>query len=337
MSAASELGAGLAASLEIEVREALVDDPEQVLLDDFGLRIEFVAHIDGGGCSLDGRYDRDAKKVEVAERASGRRMHFTLLHELGHHLLQNDMACVRHLVAADRRSRVEEEAIADAFAAEVLVPVAVAESVLGRETPRARDVLELFHQRRASRSACAVRAAERCPGNGYVVIAAGNSIIHAAPFGSQVLYPVRRGTEQPIGSPLELAGQRSAYRGEGPIHFPAGAASQSWFVDAVRDDDGYTFAIMSDDRGLAGHWTPPGSGGDRVEAPLVDCPECDREEESWTRCARCQSYSCHVCGWCPSCSAKRRRPKERRCPGCTIIRPESSFPEGSELCSDECI
>lgn len=182
----TELGRQLAVALEESVRVDLADDPWTSLEVHFELEIEVVPEPPSGSCGIDGTYDPDRRLVTVAERASGRRMSFTLLHELGHHLLRDDRACVRYLLPLNtERQRVAEETIADAFAAEILVPTATASAVLGSGTVRARAVARLFEESPASRSACATRAAEQCPGSGYIVVSTGPEVVFAAPFGEQ--------------------------------------------------------------------------------------------------------------------------------------------------------
>lgn len=332
-----EIGRTLADTQPADERDALESDPWAAIPSIHGLTIDIVSSIPGGGCSIDGRYDRDAGRVEVVDRSSGRRMSFTLLHELGHHLLQTDDDCVGHLLEVRQaRQHAAEEDIADAFAAEILIPSAVADEVLGDSIIRASRVAALFERCPASRSACAVRAAHACRGNGYVMVSAGAEVIHAATFGDRWQYPIRRGTRQPDTSAIVMASQRASYRSQGRPHFPSGATTPTDYnLDAVTID-GFTFAIFSD-KPFTNEWeTPAPRQREPQEGPEVTCTDCCEIGPSWRRCERCDAYACAACGSCPKCSFKKAKVKDKLCPGCFQTRPIASFPDGAELCTDFC-
>lgn len=333
----TELGRQLAVALEESVRIDLADDPWTSLEVHFELEIEVVPEPPSGSCGIDGTYDPDRRLVTVAERASGRRMSFTLLHELGHHLLRDDRACVRYLLPLNtERQRVAEETIADAFAAEILVPTATASAVLGSGTVRARAVARLFEESPASRSACATRAAEQCLGSGYIVVSTGPEVVFAAPFGEQTRYRLRRGTVQPDDSALATAAGRSVYQGTGCLHFPSGSTTRTWNVDSVTVDDGYTFAVFTSERIPGTEWSPPAADHGWQDGPEVACWDCGEVGPSWRRCEHCDAFSCEPCGSCPKCRARVPKVEEKLCPGCFQIRPLASFPDDGELCIDLC-
>lgn len=329
-----DLGRKLADTQAPEDRVAIEADPWSAIPALHELQIEVVINLPGG-CSIDGHYDRERRLIKVVDRWSDRRMAFTLLHELGHHLLRGDKSCVSHLASiTNAKSRhPAEEAIADAFAAEVLIPTAVADEVLGGGIIRARSVAALFEQRPASRSACAVRASQACKGSGYVVVSAGDEIVHAAPFGQQQQFRVRRGTRQPGDSVLVLAAERERYQGLGRLTFPSGATTPFDFhVDAVTVD-GFTFAIFSD-QSFSTAWSPPTRPPVEHQAPEVSCTHCGETAPSWRRCERCNAFACADCGSCPKCSFKKAKAKTKYCPGCFQTRPIASFSDGAELCDE---
>lgn len=226
--------------------------------------------------------------------------------DLGRHLAGSIDGCVRHLLEirqAGRDLAAAEELIADAVAAEILIPTAVAAPILGSGTVRARAVAHLFSESPASRSACATRAAEQCPGSGYVVVASGPEVFFAAPFGEQIRYRIRRGTRQPEASALAQAEERRIFQGTGRLHFRSGASTRVWNVDAVTADDGYTFAVFTSERFPGTDWTPPNANIEPAEAPEVTCLDCGENGPSWHRCPRCDAMRCIL----PVPSAARAR------------------------------
>lgn len=319
-----------------DARADLARDPWTALPERFDLEVAVLDTPPSGACGLDGTYDRAHSQVKVAVRSSRRRMHFTLLHELGHHLFRSYRPCIEYAAKLPRDKRGPmEERVANAFAAEILLPSDEVTPLLGDGQVTARKVVQLFEMYPASRSACAQRVSEHCRGNGYVVVAEGDVIWYAAPFGEQMTYPVRRGTVQPPGSPIVEAATRGRWQGRGKLTFRSGRATPTFNVDALVDGD-FTFAVFTDGQFPSSQWRLPDVDDEFLDAPEVACDVCDETRPSWARCERCSAITCPECGACPKCKLKKASVASRQCPGCFVTRPASSFPAGSELCTDEC-
>ena len=98
--------------------------------------------------------------IRKSIREPGRK-HFTLAHELGHYLLPNhehtEVACTKSDIGnwSDESKQTEREA--DEFAAELLMPAAAVESIVGSEAPSLQAIEKIATRFEASFSAAAWR------------------------------------------------------------------------------------------------------------------------------------------------------------------------------------
>lgn len=284
------------------------------------------------GCSVYGYYMRKRKppKIGIARATSTGRMHFTALHELGHHLQPDHPKIAADLYRYDDEYRSLEDRICDAFAAEILTPDDIVEQTFtkGHLGPTASDVVKLFEQTRASRAACCVRAAQHLRHEGWVILADLHGVVEFAAAANHN-FRLAPGTAQPGNSPISLAGRTNSAQGQMPVTYPSGKTSPHYNIDAVKDGN-YVFAVLSLG---ATPWNPaPVPGRLRVPGGVsVICPHPACEHE-WVatgdRCDRCGEFECPRCGRCSCVTAARNT----LCPGCYIQRPPAEFPDGSEIC-----
>lgn len=195
----------------------------------------------GTGCSVSGSYDYDSGRVVVGQASSRGRRFFTVLHEFGHHLQQHEEESVQLLEKEEDNGRALEDDICDAFAAEVLLPDEIVDRFVNQKGPTAYDVVDLIHGSSASREACCVRAVQRLPGRGYVMLCdrSGLAIFTASTTG----YPVRRNTPQLGNEVVESAVRSRTGRQLSRVRFPSGALSPKYYADAAVDGD-YLIAVL---------------------------------------------------------------------------------------------
>jgi hypothetical protein len=321
--------------IEESDRRELADNPLEALEVLFGYEIDLCDEHDiGGGCSVAGSFDPGPPpRLTVVRTASTGRRYFTALHEHGHPLVAED-ATLQDLFPhePDQGVRLEEE-VCDAIAATLLLPDQDVARFIGDRGPTARAVLDLFHDRRASREACCVRAAQRIIGPGYVMLARDGVARFTA--SANTVYRVRRGTLQPADHPIRLATGRTTARAETPVYFGSGAPSSTMFMDAVADDDGWVFGVFVESN-------PAWISGPAIMAPedvyvpaWAYCPHCEVDFEGYGRpCPICGGHRHKRCGKC-ACVVVGV-PGERYCEGCFQTRPPADWSNGSDRC-DICV
>lgn len=292
--------------------------------------LELVAMPAGSGtCSIDGAYrPGPPPRIEFATDTSARRRHFTLLHELGHHLIELDPV-LADFDGTDTERRDED--ICNRIAARLLIPAGIVEDVVDGY-PTAETVIELQQRTRASRAACCVAVAELLRHPGCVMFGWSDSIVQFAAHHPATQWRVARGTDQGNDSVLANPGRRL----RAPVRFSGGNPSGDLWVDSAVDDEGRVFAVFVDD--TISPWAPDGG----LHLPTVtgpayeeaECSRCDTAFQGYgAPCRRCDGYTCPDCG---RCSCPLGAGEERRCDGCTMKRPPERFPDGGDFC-DDCV
>jgi len=309
-------------NIEAEALQLFRESPAIAVARYFDFSVEYRAP-GTSPCSIAGSFQPEDRLITVEQSKSEGRIRFTILHELGHALAYSDDAIQDWLFGLGDLSRRAEEQYANAFATEVLLPKKMVDDVIPTEGPNAWDVVRLWRSSTASREAVCVRSAQRllCPG--LVAIVRGTIIQFAAT--RSLLFDVPRDSDQGEGSYFERSTQTDSLREHGvEVSLPDGLNSGLFYADAYRDDDGYTFVVLQENR-------PPWIAGQGVstepELNELDCPVCDRVR--WTaarRCPRCGDYPCpdHGC----SCNiGPWRDPRVRRCEKCHIELPLAALAE----------
>jgi Zn-dependent peptidase ImmA (M78 family) len=114
-----------------EQREWLATNPAEAIpaLTDLTVEICEPEEFGTSNCSAEGLYFSRRRHI-TAMRTGPRRTKFTLLHELGHDHARRTDQTAEALAGMGALSARFEERIADAFAAEILVPSADVEALL---------------------------------------------------------------------------------------------------------------------------------------------------------------------------------------------------------------
>ena len=153
-------------------REALAADPKRALTERFGLRVREQAELaqrrDAGGW-CDGISFLDDGVILYAPSPFSRRENFTLTHELGHKLTEEDDDTLDWLADRDQPGR-DLEQLCDLIAARLLLPETLITQVLNRRAPEAAHIRALYEASAASEVVCAIALAQRLPCQGAVVI-----------------------------------------------------------------------------------------------------------------------------------------------------------------------
>lgn len=323
----ADLARGVMEVLSEDTASLLAADPTSVIRERFGLTVE-IRHAVDGPCGVAGRYYEPRRLIVVDGRSVPARQRFTLLHELGHHLAydHDNVADLLEETAVDEA----EEDFCDAFAAAILLPDELVDQHIGDEGPTARQLVELHRASTASREACAVAAAQRLPGAGYVIIAHTDGTVQFAAR-SRTPYRVARDTPQP-GSVLADAGSTGRARSDRTtLTYRRGGRTDPYAADAVRDD-GYVFAVLTRGRPPweAGLWLPLDETPDAVQA-VCGRAQCGHEWLAYGNpCPRCGEHRCPNCG---HCGCGHSNTPEGTCVVCGLLKPEHRLDDDG-VCTD---
>ena len=147
----------------------------------------------GEGCSVAGSYNSDIRPPAlcIALSASPGRRQFTALHEVGHHVQQNN-AELGAVVIMSADSEALEEGACNLFAGQTLLPEDVVNQHVGARGPSAAEVADLFAGSQASRAACCVGAAERLRSPGAVVLLDYDGVVSFAQPAGGFIPPAAR-------------------------------------------------------------------------------------------------------------------------------------------------
>ncbi|WP_395297164.1 ImmA/IrrE family metallo-endopeptidase [Kitasatospora hibisci] len=279
------------------------------------------------GCSVAGAYDfGPPPRLSVATSASHARRDFTALHELGHHLQKNNFALMDAFSREPDGGVLLEDAACDAFAAEILLPASLVDRHLDAKGPDASAITHLWRASNASRMAVCVRAAQRLPAPGHVLLLdrAGRLAFGA----SHGLPPLPRGSLQSDIPVVDRAAAGSGRaQGRTRVRYRDGILGRELHTD-IAPMDGYLVAVLVADSAPWRAFTPPTPDTGPRSREYI-CANCDEEYHSFEpACPRCHVPSCPECGRC-TCPS---RVAERLCPNCFTLHPPRMFSPGSDLC-----
>lgn len=281
----------------------LADDPLASIPGRLGIALEVRPETrTASDCGVDGSYYPDPPRISVAASASIPRRYFTALHEVGHHLCDQSTTIFDALTKiSDRRlAHATTEAICDAFAARILVPLSLRDELVPEEGPTASDVVKLYERTNASRSVCCAAAARRLGGEGYVILAGTDGVVRYAAQ-ARPTYVIAPGAQQPPLSVLTRAGSSGSGRSRDHdrITYATGTQSPYFHADAIRHGD-YVFGVYTRSRPP---WPPPGGLSilptDGPTADEVECQFCERPFQAFGRpCRDCSDHHCPNCDRC---------------------------------------
>lgn len=313
--------------------DELADDPAttaEVLFD-----VEVITRAPsppGQGCAVDGTYrPGPPPRILVADDVTAARRRFTILHELGHHFIEND-DYLNDLTVVDAARRDEE--VCNEVAAAVLLPDDVVQRTIPAGSFTAEDVATLYSVVGASRMACCVACARRLRLPGCVILGKADGTADFVAHHPATPWRIARGTPQGDDSVLARATRTGGRaRGVTPVRFAGGNTGGMVHADAFAADDGWVYAVIIADthspweRGLNLGLVDTG-----IEPETIECIHCGEASTVWKApCRICGERPCPNpnCGRC-SCPVG---PKPRLCPGCGLRKAPNLF-QGNATCVD---
>ena len=269
----------------------------------------------------------------VAESISVRRQHFTLLHELGHHLQQTDPGLGEGVFEAED-TEAFEDAACDAFAARVLIPDAMVAESVSSEGLTIGSALALHSGTNASRAAICVRlAAELSTPGVFMVVAADGGVNFAASRGG--IFPPARGSDQSgnrlIAAALEGRGSERVFtRDDATIWYSTGHSSNRLYGQATWCE-GLLLVVMVEHGAAWKNFSPPQANtGHSTTADWDRCEECNIGFRATAVCPKCGEARC------PNGHCHCRYAKDRLCHKCFLLKVRSQFAGENTVCKDCC-
>lgn len=293
------------------------------------LTVKWVQRRPSGACDLGGTYE-DQVYPAVATihlTASQERNNFTLLHEIGHHLLSTDPIWafdIRPSLAG--QARTIEDHLVNAFASNVLLPDEIVNLHLQPVT--AAGIVSLRNATYASTTACCVRAAG-LPGERLVMLTRhGDEVLYADGNGQP--YTPGKNVHQPgilkaAERAAEIPNKTAQITGGDGILYSTGRHNPNVRIDVAWYDHLVVAVVTA---------TPPPRRmrNDQEQWQHIG-DHCGHEfslAESPGHCSRCGDWKCPECGSC-GC----RRPSVY-CTDCFMELPVSMVEQGRSHHHPEC-
>lgn len=327
----------LIADYDRDTLELLACDPVDTVRELLSIPITFrPASRTGGSCGVDGSYDPGPPaRIFVAEDTIASRQAFTVLHELGHHLVENDDTLNEIGLTAEAQ-RVEE--VANAVAAAILLNDDLVDTHLSRSPPTPEQIAALFEASEASRSACCVAAAQRLTRPGCVMLATDTGVARFTAHHIATNFRVARNSTQDDTSIVRRASANSgrSVSGMSHVNFASGHPSGELHARAYGCEDGWVFAVFIED--TIDPWAPPTALHIPTPAQYGETYECiNCDATFWSAQAPCSTCGSPVHEGRNACGRCNCRPggKGRACQGtCGLLKPEHQFPDGGDICVD---
>lgn len=292
------------------------------------------ANITRGSCSIDGYYTSDVDPqrpwIFYADDVHEDRARFTILHELGHHLLMTAAAALLDDLdalggSADAAIQAEE-AVCHRFAGNLLVPDELLQETIGSDTVNPDHVVAIHEEGAASWEACAVRVAEVMPIAGAVVLLRDNATVAFCAASSRMgsAWWPRDSRLDPNGPLARGLNVRQTALPE-QYRFGLGYA-RSLFCDTVPIHGGLAVGVVSErpsDGSLSIIEEAEPAWKDRTQF----CEWCQGVERDRGWCYRCSGPYCPECERC-GCRHPVQNPL---CPECGQIKPTRT---GASMCRD---
>lgn len=314
-------------------RRKLAEDPAGTVRELFAVEVTLrPALLRGSNCTVDGTYDPGPPaRIRAASDVAAARTCFTILHELGHHLIELDTFLNElSITDADRR----DEEICDEIAARLLMPDEIRDELLPPRRFTARNVAKLFETTRASRQACCVTAASRLRAPGCVILGNADGVATYIAHHPTTQWRIARNTPQGEESLIAKAARWSTKHARDitRVRFASGAISGPMHGDAFAADDGWVYAVIVEDTHSPWEQNPrrviTNPWADVEEIECGNCGEVSRSRRA--PCRRCGDRYCRRCGRC-SCPFVA---EIRSCPECFLQKSINQFVDDSEVCVD---
>ena len=310
----------LVKALDEEVRSELAADPASAMRDYFGLSVRESNTLSqrghGGWC--DGLSFRRHKEVLYAPSPFSKRKFFTMLHELGHKLAddEDDEEILDWLGELDNERSVVEH-VCDLVAGRLLVPDPAIEEALEGSRPTGQALARLHHGTHASREACAVALSRRLGCAGFISVIRNDVVTFTARLGDPRPAPWRD-VPLPTGHPLRSLGNGEIQALES--WWPDFAGKRHRFYQHAVCLHPWTYAVFAENDiwGVARLHLPRGEAApDRTDTVDFECNNCGLKRRTRTfRCNTCGSAACPSCEYCGTCDEKAKL-KRGICSSCT--------------------
>ena len=334
-SSVASITRALLGSLTDDERADLASEDVQLAIEvhfgPIGLKSLPARNLAEGPCSTDGYYEAEVDPARpwilFVEDVAPQRTHFTLLHELGHHLLRTrSVELLDDLDAlagsADRNIELEE-AICHRFAGHVLISDELLAGATDGAELRPEHLKQLHEQSNASWEAVAVRAAASTTQRAAVVLMRSDSTVAfcAPSLALDGWWP--RGSPVDPNGPLSRS-LRFAQTAK-PETFRFGLAyEERFFCDSIPIHAGLAVAVLTG-RPSDGHFELLEETEPAWRTRVRYC-HCGGElVEGW--CTTCNSPHCRDCGSC-QCATPADNPA---CPACHLRK---AFRAGAKVCRD---
>jgi len=309
--------------LDPAVQEQLVLDPLDALTSGVQLTVRAVDSLskgrgDGGFC--DGMSFLEDRVILYAPTPNSRRQNFTLAHELGHWIVEQDEGLF-DWIADQSDPPALLETVCDQIAQRLLLPEALVTEVVGHDMARAHHVQDLFDNSQASYQACAIAISRRIRGLGAVVLidrfdgqVAHASIQPEPDDGWPVVYPWRGQTLLDTHALRQITPGRAFTR---RITWrDLWGRTADFYADAIADDRQIIAVLAGHDiwKVDPGYMIQPREFDTR---PLLTVYCCGQSRTF-------RGYPCPTCGegFCPvckNCQCDRAAKTEQACTDCYML------------------
>ena len=237
-------------------------------------------------CSCDGYYVTDLTPgvpwILFRADVVAARLLFTLLHELGHHLIRHvnpDLLDVVDQVAGPGGDpSVTEELLCHEFASEVLIPTSTLDAVIGAQRPEPRHVAMLHEASDASWEAAAVRVAQRLSVRGAVVLIRASGRIGFSVPSAALRAPWPADSVLDPEGLLARALDHSTQQGEDTFRWGLDGALRLTCV-TERIHDHLAVAVLADER-LSGQALLDRIRGLGIERPAIEPARAEEVREA---------------------------------------------------------
>lgn len=284
-----------------------------------------------GNCSTDGFYDPfidpGCPRIFYANDVSARRAHFTILHELGHHLLQTISSHllddIDQISSSPSEAISTEELICHNFAGRILVPEELLDNIVGTGLVRPEHIRDVHDLGSASWEAVAIRISGKMRHRGAIILIRDRvTISFCAPSPLMGWLGWRRGSQVETNGPLSRAILENQNEEVDTYRFGLSYA-QSMTCQSAMIREGFAVAVLGElpsDRGNSVSETT-------WEREVQFCKSCMIVERIVGWCDNCRGQFCPDCGEC-GCTIQVRNPV---CRSCHMYKPHR---RGSDVCRD---
>ncbi|WP_078377471.1 ImmA/IrrE family metallo-endopeptidase [Rhodococcus erythropolis] len=311
--------------------DELSQDPETTIREYVDVKIRRTENLTAS-CPVLGLYRPSPPTIMLRPTGTRSRDNFTILHEYGHHLQQNDeqwaVKVLHQLGPVDRR-RIEE-AVSDQFAAAILLPRKMLEGHLSNGLTSSA-IRAIRDSSSASRIATCVRSVELASQTDHAIVSLSDidaTIIFSVAT-DESLFRLPRGSFQPDLQPLiveALEGDGTASgRAVQGLQYSNGNARADLNLEIAIDSRQYVFVVARPhSRFGRQQW-----GHTQMECASPWCEEVFVVDDTISRCQRCGDPQCPECD---SCACEKAT---KTCPNCHLSMSAAEMNAG-KLEHDDC-